>query len=107
MWSNVNPTLGPVAFTAERRPAGRRYAQLDANMTERRICYPFVCDPGGAKPRRRTESVSPMSLPPVDARALAQSGADALRRGDARMARESFERIVAAGQADVSVCLAL
>ncbi len=48
-----------------------------------------------------------MSPPPVDARALAQSGADALRRGDARTARESFERIVAAGQADVSVCLAL
>jgi len=48
-----------------------------------------------------------MSIPPVDARALAQSGADALRRGDARAARESFERIVAAGGADVSVCIGL
>ncbi len=48
-----------------------------------------------------------MSSPSIDARALAQSGADALRRGDARTARETFERIVAAGAADVSVCLGL
>jgi len=48
-----------------------------------------------------------MSTPPIDARALAQAGADALRRGDARKARDTFERIVAARQADVSVCLAL
>ena len=48
-----------------------------------------------------------MPTPLLDARALAQSGADALRRGDARTARESFERIVTAGQADASVCLGL
>ncbi len=57
--------------------------------------------------RRTTLSAFPMSIPSVDARALAQSGADALRRGDARAARESFERIVAAGAADVSVCIGL
>jgi aspartyl/asparaginyl beta-hydroxylase (cupin superfamily) len=48
-----------------------------------------------------------MSIPPVDARALAQSGVDALRRGDARTARESFERIVSAGQADASSWIGL
>ena len=48
-----------------------------------------------------------MATPPIDARALAQSGAEALRRGDARTARESFEQIVAARQADTSVCMAL
>ncbi|TMH97455.1 MAG: tetratricopeptide repeat protein [Betaproteobacteria bacterium] len=37
----------------------------------------------------------------------AQAGIDALRRGDARTARESFERIVAAGQADASAYLGL
>jgi Tfp pilus assembly protein PilF len=39
-----------------------------------------------------------MSTLPDDARALAQVGVDALRRGDARKARESFERVVNAGQ---------
>jgi aspartate beta-hydroxylase len=48
-----------------------------------------------------------MHMPPIDARALAQSGVEALRRGDPRSARESFERILAAGQADASTCLAL
>ena len=48
-----------------------------------------------------------MQMPPIDVRTLAQSGAQALRRGDPRTARESFERIVAAGQADASTCLAL
>jgi aspartate beta-hydroxylase len=51
--------------------------------------------------------MSIMQTPPIDARALAQSGVQALRRGDPRKARESFERIVAAGQADASTCLAL
>jgi aspartate beta-hydroxylase len=37
----------------------------------------------------------------------AQAGVEALRRGDARAARESFERIVAAGQADASAYLGL
>ena len=37
----------------------------------------------------------------------AQAGIEALRRGDARAARESFERIVAAGQADASAYLGL
>ena len=36
-----------------------------------------------------------------------QAGIEALRRGDARAARESFERIVAAGQADASAYLGL
>jgi aspartyl/asparaginyl beta-hydroxylase (cupin superfamily) len=44
---------------------------------------------------------------PLDVRAHAQGGVDALRRGDAHKARESFERIVAAGQADASVYLGL
>ena len=57
--------------------------------------------------RQLNESSSPMSTSPIDARALARSGADALRRGDARTARQSFERIVAAGAADVSVCIGL
>ena len=48
-----------------------------------------------------------MPTPPIDARSLAQSGVAALRRGDARKARELFERIVAAGQADASSCLGL
>ena len=48
-----------------------------------------------------------MHVPPIDARTLAQSGIEALRRGDPRKARESFERIVAAGQADAAACLGL
>src|SRR2546425_10108868 len=48
-----------------------------------------------------------MRHPPSDARAHARSGIEALRRGDARKARESFERIVAAGQADASAYLGL
>jgi aspartate beta-hydroxylase len=44
---------------------------------------------------------------PIDPRALAQTGVEALRRGDPRSARDSFERIVAAGQADASSCLGL
>jgi aspartate beta-hydroxylase len=48
-----------------------------------------------------------MASPPLDARALAQSGADALRRGDARTARASFERIVGAGSADAACYIGL
>jgi aspartyl/asparaginyl beta-hydroxylase (cupin superfamily) len=48
-----------------------------------------------------------MDRPPVDARALAQTGIEALRRGEPRKARESFERIVASGQADAATCLGL
>ncbi len=48
-----------------------------------------------------------MQTPGIDTRALAQSGIEALRRGDPREARESFERIIAAGQADVAACLGL
>lgn len=43
----------------------------------------------------------------VDARALAQAGIEALRRGEAAKARELFEQIAAAGKADASTCLAL
>jgi aspartate beta-hydroxylase len=48
-----------------------------------------------------------MPTPPIDARALAQSGVEALRRGDAGKARELFEQIVTAGKADASSCLGL
>jgi len=48
-----------------------------------------------------------MDTPTIDARALAQSGVEALRRGDAQRARESFEQVVASGQADASTCLGL
>jgi len=40
--------------------------------------------------------------PMVDTRALGAAGIEALRRGDARKARELFERVVAAGRADAS-----
>src|SRR5687767_2013181 len=43
----------------------------------------------------------------VDARALAQAGIEALRSGEAARARELFERISTAGQADASIWLAL
>jgi len=46
-------------------------------------------------------------MPSHDTHTLAQSGIEALRRGDARSARELFERLVAAGQADASACLGL
>jgi len=45
-----------------------------------------------------------MHHPPSDARA---HGIEALRQGDARKARESFEGIIAAGQADASAYLGL
>src|SRR6266568_402737 len=45
-----------------------------------------------------------MHHPPSNARA---HGIEALRKGDVRQARESFERIVAAGQADASAYLGL
>jgi len=48
-----------------------------------------------------------MQIPRVDERSLAQAGMEALRKGDARAARESFERIAAAGKADASVYLGL
>jgi aspartyl/asparaginyl beta-hydroxylase (cupin superfamily) len=45
--------------------------------------------------------------PPIDVRALAQSGAEALRQGDFRGARESLERVVSSGLADADICVAL
>jgi aspartate beta-hydroxylase len=48
-----------------------------------------------------------MASAPIDAQALAQSGAAALRQGDARAARASFERIIESGQADVASYLGL
>src|SRR6476661_8888816 len=48
-----------------------------------------------------------MQSSPIDAGVLARSGTEALRRGDPRKARESFERIVAAGHADASACIGL
>ncbi|MEO8347060.1 MAG: aspartyl/asparaginyl beta-hydroxylase domain-containing protein [Betaproteobacteria bacterium] len=44
---------------------------------------------------------------PIDARALAATGIEALRRGNAHEARESFERIASQGQADAGIFLAL
>src|SRR6202167_3860585 len=43
----------------------------------------------------------------IDLQVLVRSGVEALDRGDATRARESFERIVAAGQADASIYLGL
>lgn len=43
----------------------------------------------------------------MDARALAAAGVDALRRGDARGAREALERIALMGQADAGIYLAI
>jgi hypothetical protein len=48
-----------------------------------------------------------MNMPPFDEHALAQSGFEALQRGSARKARESFDKIAAAGKADSSTFLAL
>lgn len=48
-----------------------------------------------------------MSSPTFDARAITQIGFEALNRGDARKARESFERVIAAGEADAAVHAAL
>jgi tetratricopeptide (TPR) repeat protein len=48
-----------------------------------------------------------MELPLSKARELARVGMDALRRGEARKARESFEKIVASGMEDASACVAL
>ena len=56
---------------------------------------------------RARESKATMLTPPEDARTLAQSGIEALRRGDARSARASFERLVASGQADAAAWLGL
>ena len=43
----------------------------------------------------------------VDIRAMAQLGMTKLRGGDARAAREAFDKIVAAREADASIYLAL
>src|SRR5205085_11965137 len=43
----------------------------------------------------------------IDTTGLRKAGADALRRGDARAARDSFERLVDAGHADVNIHVAL
>jgi aspartyl/asparaginyl beta-hydroxylase (cupin superfamily) len=48
-----------------------------------------------------------MTSSTFDARALAQAGFEAMHRGDAHKARESFERVVAAGRADAAVHAAL
>lgn len=48
-----------------------------------------------------------MALPDADANALIQAGVLALRGGDFVAARQSFERVVAAGRADGAVLLSL
>jgi aspartyl/asparaginyl beta-hydroxylase (cupin superfamily) len=45
--------------------------------------------------------------PAIDAGALVRTGVEALRRGDARTAREAFERILAAGTGGADACLGL
>ena len=56
---------------------------------------------------RHTRQLLTMQTPTTDVRALAKSGVEALRKGDARKARALFEQIVASGQADASTCVAL
>jgi aspartate beta-hydroxylase len=48
-----------------------------------------------------------MNAPPPDGPALARSAADALRRGDARVARDLFLQAARAGQGDVAVFIGL
>src|SRR4029079_12290283 len=48
-----------------------------------------------------------MAAPTSDSLAIARIGFDALRNGDAQRAREAFERIISAGQADAGVHAAL
>ncbi len=55
----------------------------------------------------KTESLLLMPSSSFDARAIAQIGFEALHKGDAHKARESFERVVAAGRADAAVHAAL
>ena len=55
----------------------------------------------------KTESLLLMPSSTFDARAIAQIGFEALHKGDAHKARESFERVVAAGRADAAVHAAL
>ena len=43
----------------------------------------------------------------MDSRILSRTGVEALKRGDATVARATFEALVDAGRADASVCLAL
>ena len=56
-------------------------------------------------PRSAPEVI--MQLSRNDIRTLAASGLDALRRGDARRARETFEQVLNGGQTDVECLLAL
>ena len=55
---------------------------------------------------RAMEPTTPR-MPLSEARELARTGMDALRRGDARLARQAFDRIVAGGRDDASACVAL
>ena len=48
-----------------------------------------------------------MQSPLVDVRKLGQTGMEALRKGDAQSARTAFQKIIAAGQHDASIFLAL
>src|SRR5215467_5658593 len=66
-----------------------------------------MSDPGSCDRKWETSTLAAMQTPTIDAHALARSGVEALRRGDAQRARESFEQVVASGQADASTCLGL
>jgi hypothetical protein len=50
--------------------------------------------------------IPPVHMPPIDARARSVRHRG-LARGDPSKARESFERTVAAGQADAAICLGI
>lgn len=67
----------------------------------------IAADPRQVPAGDRSRPQSGMNNPIIDARALARSGMDLLRNGDARGARAAFERVVAAGQADASLWVVL
>ena len=96
----------------EQHAALRRPFASAANPTPGSGPFPasaILAPATGAEAQALLQLFDPLSmvLPPADAHALAQSGADALRRGDARTARASFERIVGAGAADAASYIGL
>lgn len=78
-----------------------------ASASRQQGCYEKQPDPTIARRERIAIRLPPMRTPVIDVRALAQSGVEALQRGDPRAARESFETIVAAGHEDAASCLGL
>src|SRR5207248_5001066 len=85
-----------------------RFGQAGNRVSRDRMACRKTAPHGGltvsADPNR---VFSLMQAPLIDMLSLARAGVDALRRGDALAARESFERIVATGRADASACVGL